>query len=330
MPANPGNVAGANERNRIATYVTLLELADSLKREPQDPDFFQLVARPDPQVSLAVQSILDDWACYAVRDMLAVTHEAAMNAVMDELAARHGESAYVDATTLIAEMLARTDDINSPLQELGLLATNESYENLTFQELERRVENAARPTPGCSCVQRWCGDLTEPSVRRLVAPGTVAVFGLLPVAWLLARRRVDTTQAKGIEMLQSLSSQGWSRIGMQQTMLPLLQQWHRENRTLPAVIFQLVRRTVEQHLRIAWSRLVTDPTKDVALLIADGEQWFFRKKFRHGRPASRLRETVGWLRQLGLVDQQGITTSGRDVLCRGHKILVDKAPGSSL
>jgi len=39
MPADPGIVAGANERNRIATYVVLLELADSLKREPQDSDF---------------------------------------------------------------------------------------------------------------------------------------------------------------------------------------------------------------------------------------------------------------------------------------------------
>jgi len=276
-----------------------------------------------------VKSILDEWACYSVRDMLAVVHEAAMNAVMDELAARHSETAYINATTLITEMLARTDDINAPLQELGILAANESYENLPFQELERRVDRATTPASGPNGMRRWCGDLTEPSLRRLVVAGTVAVFGLLPVAWLLARRRIDTTQTKGMEMLQALSSQGWSRIGLQQTMLPLLQQWSRENRTLPDIIFQLVRRTVEQHLRIAWSRLVTDPTKDVALLIADGDRWFFRKQFRHGRPASRLRETVGWLRQLGLVDRQGITSAGREVLCRGHKILVDKAPGSS-
>jgi hypothetical protein len=61
--------------------------------------------------------------------------------------------------------------------------------------------------------------------------------------------------------------------------------------------------------------------RDVALLIADGDRWYPRNSFKHGRLGSRLRQAVGWLRQLGLVDSGGITDAGIAALTRGHQTL---------
>jgi hypothetical protein len=66
--------------------------------------------------------------------------------------------------------------------------------------------------------------------------------------------------------------------------------------------------------------------RDVALLTAEGSQWFSRGKgFSGGRTASRLRQALGWLTQLKLVDGNGITADGDLVFKRALRILADGA-----
>ena len=116
---------------------------------------------------------------------------------------------------------------------------------------------------------------------------------------------------------------------MPQVILPKIDHWVGSDMGLADVVVELVHLTVEQHLRVAWSRLATDVKKDVALLIADGDRWYFRKQFGNGRLAARLRQAIGWLRQLELIDDSGITETGRAVLKRGRETLETVQRGTS-
>lgn len=69
-----------------------------------------------------------------------------------------------------------------------------------------------------------------------------------------------------------------------------------------------------------------DARKDVALLISDGDRWTYRKVFKAGRTDSRLRQAVGWLTQLGLIDNAGPTSRGEMILDQSLKTL--KAKGA--
>ena len=88
----------------------------------------------------------------------------------------------------------------------------------------------------------------------------------------------------------------------------------------------LVGRTVDQHVRISWSRMATDITKDVSILKVDGDSWQFRKEFYSGRTAARLNEAIGWLKQLKLIGGNGITSDGKIMLNRGYKSLSNYSP----
>ncbi len=83
------------------------------------------------------------------------------------------------------------------------------------------------------------------------------------------------------------------------------------------VAADLAHRVVQQHLQIAWSRMQADLNRDVALLTAEGNKWFSRGKgYVGGRTASRIQQALGWLSQLRLIDNNGITSDGELVLKR--------------
>jgi len=115
-------------------------------------------------------------------------------------------------------------------------------------------------------------------------------------------------------------------MGLRDVVLPELERFHREDRSLREVAAELGFRTVQQHLQITWSRLQVDLRRDVALLTAEGNQWFSRGKgFGGGRTASRLQQALGWLTQLRLIDGGGITADGEMVLKRALAILAEGA-----
>lgn len=93
----------------------------------------------------------------------------------------------------------------------------------------------------------------------------------------------------------------------------------------------LVLRTVEQHLRVSWSRMAVDVRHDVALLTSEADRWQSRPEEKHvrdyrgGRSLSRLPQVVGWLQQLGLVDQSGLTQRGKKVYQRSLNALKAEA-----
>jgi hypothetical protein len=237
-------------------------------------------------------------------------------------------ASFVNAQALLGQMLGRSEEISEPFRALGLLKSGEAYEQLGFRTLKTRLDDLTQPLEARGGIRRWSSGIDEAAVRQLVQHGSVASLGVLPVAWLLAERRIDRTQPGGAEAAAALSRRGWSHIGLDQIVSPALTRWCERDAALPDVAYEIARRTVEQHLRIAWSRLVVDAHRDVALLVADGDRWYFRKTFRHGRAASRIREAIGWLRQLGLVDQNGLTDTGTDCLQRRREVLAETSSGA--
>jgi hypothetical protein len=111
-------------------------------------------------------------------------------------------------------------------------------------------------------------------------------------------------------------------MGLRDVILPELEKFHREDRPVREVVADLAYRTVTQHLQIAWSRLQADLRRDVALLTAEDGKWFARgKRFGGGRTASRLVQALGWLEQLRLIDDEGITADGKDVRRTALRVL---------
>jgi hypothetical protein len=150
-------------------------------------------------------------------------------------------------------------------------------------------------------------------------PGALAI---LPVAWALALQRVEPGLLQNREDFQALSRDGWARIGLQQVVQSGVQRFLQEDWAFRDVMVELAFRTVDQHLRVAWARMAQDARHDVALLMSDAGHWSARgTKFVPRRTASRVKEAIGWLAQLHLIDDQGLTSDGNRVLERSFATL---------
>jgi hypothetical protein len=145
---------------------------------------------------------------------------------------------------------------------------------------------------------------------------------LLPAAWCLAAERIlPSKQATQAHREKVMTIGDIFQIGLADVVLPKIDEFLRDNRTLLEVMAELATRTVQQHLRVAWTRMSAPRGKDVSILIADVEAWTRNNTFRPGRTDSRLGVAIGWLEQLSLVNGDGITKEGRRVLDQSIKSL---------
>jgi hypothetical protein len=106
------------------------------------------------------------------------------------------------------------------------------------------------------------------------------------------------------------------QIGLEHVILPKIEEFVREGRSLREVMAELITRTVQQHLRVAWTRFAPPQGKDVSVLIADNDTWARNNAVKPGRTDSRLWVAISWLGQLRLIGKDGLTTTGTRVLER--------------
>lgn len=315
LPEHPLQV----ELPRVATNAVLLSMAGALGRVPTVDDIFSIVADPDASLQPALRPTLDGWLYYLVRDTLAYCHEAVLDQVIKELESRGGARRQVASEEVVAALVAAADEHAATLKKLGLLAGGESPLALTFREVAGRVRTAAgeRVEHDGRGPSRWRGGLTELAVIRAVRAAGVGALALLPVSWLLALERAAYDSRVAEEPSDPLSRQGWARVGLRQVVAPIVRAYLSGDQTYLNVMFELARRTVDQHLRVAWARWSQDPKRDVALLLVDGGLWSSRRrKFKAGRTNSRLGVSLNWLRQLRLIDERGLTPTGSAALGR--------------
>ncbi len=324
VPATPLN----RERARIGTYAALLALAAQLNARPAEGDLFDAACSMARFGEPILDRVADGWTSYCVRDVIAVTQEAVMAAVMDEImASPDGGLAGVDRDVVIAGLMERVEEHDSALRDLGLLNGGESTTTLSFRDFQSRIDELlAVGSVQSHGISRWPHTLTEPALYRRALRSGAGALTLAVAAWLVAARRVGEGVRENGQRHSSLSYQGWRRMGLRDVILPELERFHRENRSLREVAAELAYRTVQQHMQITWSRLQVDLRRDVALLTAEGNKWFSRGKgFGGGRTASRLQQASGWLAQLRLIDGGGITADGEMVLERALSVLTEGA-----
>lgn len=312
------------ERNRIGTYASILTLAKQKGALPVEPDLFNAACTLKRFGEPLLDHIADGWLTYCVRDAIAVSHEAALAALMNEVAlgTQTGQLG-VDSSMVVGELMARIEEHNAPLRGLKLLAAGESVLDLSFQQFYTRVE--ALLTPGAKQergIARWASPFNEPELYNLALRAGAGALSLAVLSWIVAAIRVGAAVREDVVEFGNLSYQGRRRMGLREVILPELARLLREDPPFRNVAALFAYRIVQQHLQIAWSRLQVDPQRDVALLTAEGNRWFSRgKTYAGGRTLSRLQQALGWMQQLKLIDSGGTTADGDIVLARALKVL---------
>lgn len=325
VPAEPRH--GEQERARIGTYASLLALAGRLKARPGESHFFDAACSPDGFGDPLLNHSADGWIAFCVRDAIAVTQEGVLAAVMGEILRQpDGGFSGVNRDEVIAALMERVEEHDSAMRDLELISKQESVADFTFRELEARLR--ARLLDGgdaSNTIARWSDTLTEPMLYRRALMAGAGALSLALVAWIMAALRVRHMVKEDGTLYGHLSHQGWRRFGMREVVLPELERFHRDNRSWREVAAEMALRTVQQHLQITWSRQQSDLTRDVALLTAEGKQWFPRgKDFAAGRTGARIHQALGWLNQLKLIDANGLTAEGEIVLRRALDILKEE------
>lgn len=319
------SVPRPTERNRIRTYAALLALAAQQKSAPSEGKFFDTACSPDRFGEPLVDQVADGWVTYCVRDAIAVTQEGVLAAVMSEVLGQpDGGLSGVERRVVIEALMERVEEHDSALRDLNLLSSGESVADLTFRALEERLRLRLFVAGAASGVVRWPDSLVEPLLYRRALKSGAGALTLAVVAWVMAAIRVGNAAREDKHEFRSLSHQGRRRQGLREVVLPELERFWREDRPLRDVAAEMAVRTVQQHLQITWSRLQVDLRRDVALLTAEGNKWFARRKgFVAGRTASRIQQALGWLHQLKLIDANGITADGAVVLQRALATLAE-------
>jgi hypothetical protein len=307
----------AGEHARLAAYCFLLHLAARSSGSVLDEDvvFQQTIDGGGPTLPAALTSVTDGWLRFLVRDVLVATHERSVAAVLGLLSEAPNRTAAADAVT---EQIERFDP-GPVLSTLGLVGLNAST---SIGQLCDSVESACEGRHVLRGVSRWTGGLDELAVitalRENPEPEAVA---LLPVAWILAVLRAGTGLSDGVLSIDVQSGASIARLGLGDVIVPTVRSWRNSTEPLVRVIARLTRRSIDQHLLIAWYRMQADPRRNVALLVSDGTTWTGESTLRAGRATSRLYQAISWLHQLGLISSEGISADGSFVLARGLKML---------
>lgn len=302
---------------RIETYAALLFLARELGRAPQEMDLFAAAREAERPLPIEFHRILDGWLRYSVRDLLSTVGESVFKvlvATLERLA--EGDERAVRSSRVLDSLLGFEDEHREALHALGLAEAAESVWSLTFSDLYDRVASQLMDPKACSGgLDRWTSPLHEWSVMEsalALGPGSLS---LLPVAWCLAVFRAAPWDAAEAGSFEGRADIGWARLGLDEVVRPTVAQFRSEGTGLLEATRELALRTIDQHLRVAWSRMATDMKRDIAALTTDGADWRSRgKTVVADRTASRLPQAIGWLHQLGLIEDFGVTDEGGEVL----------------
>jgi hypothetical protein len=316
----------AKETARIRTYATLLGLAQHHNQSPKEADFFSETLLLKRHLPSQFHAHLDSWLRHLTRDALAVGHEYVLQEAVDVLGdLSHGK--LMIANTHVVEHLCR-DSVASDtaLRELGLLEDGEEAQSLPFAEMFARLQSLVEQDSVIeSGLRRWSSTITELKLISMIRNDRAIAVTLLPIVWCVAMLRAEAWPESDTNPFEGRPGFGWDLIGVHAVIIPEIRRYVSEDLPVLEVMKELAMRTVDQHLRVSWSRMAVDSQHDVALLIADGEEWQSRnekhvQEYTAGRTDSRIGQAIKWLRQLNLIGDEGLTPRGAELyvkLCAG-------------
>ena len=317
---------------RVRTCALLLHLsrnrnADGSQGLVTEAELMSAARRPGRSFPAVLRRALDGWLLYQVRDCLAVVHEAALGEVVSHLDSEGRGPGGLLGTEVVEGLLSRGSALDRVWTDLGLPGTLGSLDDVRLADLEETMKAACSDgIVELGGLRRWNGRFDEWKLIEARRGYGSGVLLLLPMAWLLSDLRAGRGVREKGSLFDGLSLGGGGRMGMRQVVLPRLRRMKDRNPTVAEAIGELVGLTVAQHSHIALSRLAANPEKDVAVLRVEGERWIGLRGFAPGRAASRLLEMTGWLHQLELISDSGLTEEGETILARALDTLEETAP----
>lgn len=315
LRATPGisSEKRASELRRIGSYTLLLEIAQRHGRVPVEEQVFELTENGGRDLPGVLHPTLDLWSLFCSRDLLAACHEAAMCGITQSLATVAGDS---EATSqqVLDELLGQGDTLGQALEEAGLLSGSERWDELGFRTLYGRIQAACSDnTWDRRGVRRWDGGLSEGALAAAVlnhatGPGPLA---MLPVAWTLVTLRLAPALAG--RPCPFFDQVRIPPLPVRPHVEDAVASWLDEDPALPELVSRMALDTVWLHLDTAWRRMQANVRSDTAHLHVEGDTWRPRRVWRPGRGTSRLDNAIGWLVQLELVDESGLTAHGQEI-----------------
>jgi hypothetical protein len=302
-----------SELRRIASYCLLLHLSQALGRTIEESDVYKAVSQHSlAEIPEELHLICDGWVRFVVRDLLVLVHEAAVSNVLRQLSQVPRQEKRQPFREVIAALASSA--LDSGFVGLGI-QINASQ---PIRDLCASVTASCGPTEELRGLRRWSGTLSETLLfEKKVWLQSAEGLSLLPVAWIIAAHRLELGLNSKTVASELDDIAGAYRIGVGAVVLPEVTKWRASSMSVRDVIAWLIHRSVDQHLRIAWSRLAREPYKDVGLIRSDGDDWIYQKDFNPGRATSRIYQAISWLRQLGLLVDSGLTDEGSDLLDAG-------------
>lgn len=328
MPTNPAG--GAFER--VRTCALLLYLLRNRNTEGAngsltEAEVMHAARQPRQSFPEVLRYSLDGWLTYQVRDCLAVVHEAALGEVISFLNSEGRRPGGRLGSEVMGELLSNGHEFRQLWTDIGLPGSLASLRDIRFADLARIVEElVSDEVEEFEGLRRWSGQFDEWRLIQACGGYGRGALLLLPVAWLLADRRAGQCIREKRSLFEGLSLGGSFRLGMREVVLPRLDSLMERNPTLDEAIGELSALTVAQHTQVALSRLAQNPRRDVALLRVEGDRWIGLRDFTPGRTASRLTEAIGWLQQLQLSSDSGLTEEGEAILDRALDSLNESPP----
>ena len=328
IPQRPGS----DEIERVRSCALLLYLSRSRNTERTNPqltetEFLRAARQPGRAFPDVLRRSIDGWLIYQVRDSLAVAHEAALGEVVSFLNSEGSSMGGWLGSEVLGELLSNGPEFDRLWTDLALPGTVGSLRDIRIADLANTVEEASSDSvEEIGGLRRWNGRFNEWELIEARRGYGRGVLLLLPLAWLLSDRRAGIGVREQGSLFDGLSLGGSSRLGMRDVVLPRLERLMDRNPPLDEAIGELVSLTVTQHTQIAYSRLAQDPRRDVALLRIEGDRWIGLRDYSPGRTASRLAEAIGWLHQLKLISNVGLTEEGEIVLDRAVDSLQETVP----
>ena len=320
------------ELRRIGTYGCVLGIADILGGVPAEDDFFEEAQQVNSRLPQALQGVLNGWFRYLIRDSVAVGHEYLLQELTQALLMVSQSRTGVPSNEVIGALLQDVPTQNDALDAIGLLQPGENAHDLTFSQLYSRIDaSTARDRIVDQGLSRWSGPISELALIAAIRSSPAKAFALLPVIWCVAAIRASSWPNPFSNPFDGRGGIGWNSIGVHEVISPTVKKFTDENWRLNRVMAELALRTIEQHLRVSWSRMAVDVGHDVALMTTEGDRWQPRPgekhvtNYRAGRSASRISQVINWLQQLNLIDKTGLTSRGKTAYQRALSTMPSEA-----
>lgn len=308
LPEDPDSVA----RRRLTTMALLLSLSDALRRPVTEGDVFEEALRPKPLTPDVFRPLRNRLAGYATRDCMAKTAEAALVAIHEVVRALdHDGTGASEDDVVRAVVLDSAPDHDDVFRRWGVLLEHERVSAVRFRTIRERLQGITSDATELDGIRRWNGELSEWQLQASVDAGSADALSSALLSWLVSERRLGIGVHERDPAFDELSSEGVHRFGLRQVVFPMLDAWSARNAALLDVLAELTHRIVTQHLETIWTRLATNSEGGISTLVRDGDRWFATNRHNAGRSGSRIPQAIGWLRQLGLVTDDGLSQDGR-------------------